>query len=411
VVLLVVAGLSLSGGVAGAGFDPQPADRGGMLMIGQLAPQTGDLSSIVSSLTTPVTMAIDEINAAGGVLGQSVGYAVADDGTQPDVAATSLQHLLESDRVDAVVGPASSGTMLGILDEVRKAHVPICSGSNTSTDLSTADAGGYYFRTAPSDRLQGRALAEVVLKDRHKRIAVLARDNVENRALGNPLINRLEGGGAAIVADIRFDPDVKSFDSYVKKVAAAKPDAVVVLGDQTDNDVVKTLIDRGLGPQRMPSYVTDAMRTDTFASTVDPTNPGAVAGIKGTSAAAAPTDVHNPFPENFQATGVQPIFSAYYYDCTILTALAAEKAHSDKPGKIKDSFAANTRGRNTCNTFADCKALLDAGKTIQYQGASAVFPRMNKFGSFEPRAGAYEVWAFDGNGQDVLLPTPQIRVG
>ena len=414
VVLFVVIGVvSVFGGTAG-GFDPHPTGKGdGTLTIGQLSPQTGSLSTIAPSLTTPVTTAIDEINAAGGVFGQPVSYSVANDGNEPDIALGSLEMLLESGKVDAVMGPASSGTMLGMLDDTRAAHVLMCSGSNTSSDLSTANSGGYYFRTAPSDRLQGPALAKLVLDDHHKRIAILDRNDPENRAaLGKGLRNTITHGGAKIVADVTFDPDATSFDSYVEKVAAKKPDAVVVLGDETDNDVVKTMIDKGLGPQQVPIYVPDAMRTNAFASAVDPSNPGAVAGIKGTSPAAAPAGVHSRFPDKFAATGVSPIFSAYYYDCTILTALAAEKAKSDDPAKIKDVFAANTRGKDKCNTYAACKTLLDEGKTIEYQGASAIFPHMNKFGKFEPDAGAYEIWSFDSAGRDVVQPTdPQIRIG
>ena len=415
VVFFVVIGtVSVFGGAAGAGFDPQPTGKGdGTLTIGQLAPQTGSLSSIAPSLTAPVTTAIDEINAAGGVFGQPVSYSVADDGTEPAVALVSLEMLLESGRADAIMGPASSGTMLGMVDDTRAAHVLMCSGSNTSSDLSTANSGGYYFRTAPSDRLQGPALAKLALEHHHKRIAILDRNDPENRmALGEGLRKTLAHGGAKIVADVAFDPDATNFDSYVEKIAAKKPDAVVVLGDETDNDVVKAMIDKGLGPQQLPIYLPDAMRTNSFASAVDPGNPGAVAGIRGTSPAAAPAGVHNSFPETFAATGVPPIFSAYYYDCTILTALAAEKAKSDDPAKIKDVFATNTRGRNKCNTYAACKALLDEGKTIEYQGASAVFPHMNKFGRFEPDAGTYEIWSFDDAGRDVVQPTdPQIRIG
>ena len=376
VVVVVAVVVTATGSIADAGFDPQPTGKGdGTLTFGQLAPHTGALNSIVSSLTAPVTMAIDEINDAGGVLGQPVNYAVADDGTEPDVALVSLEMLLESGKVDAVMGPASSGTMLGILDDVRAARVLVCSGSNTHVDLSTADSGGYYFRTAPSDRLQGPALAKLVLKDGHKRIAVLARSDPENRlALRKPLMTALTDGGAKVVADVAFDADAPSFDSYVERVAAAKPDAVVVLGVETDNDVVKTMIDKSLGPQQVPIYLPDAMRTNSFAGTVDPTNPGAVAGIKGTSPAAAPKGVHNSFPERFRATGVEPIFSAYYYDCTILTALAAEKAKSDDPAKIKQVFASNTRGKHKCNTFADCERLLDQGETIKACRAAARKP-------------------------------------
>jgi branched-chain amino acid transport system substrate-binding protein len=172
------------------------------------------------------------------------------------------------------------------------------------------------------------------------------------------------------------------------------------------------MIGQGLGPQQVAVYTADGMRTDTFGQLVDPNNPGVVAGIKGTAPAAAPAGVQSPFLEKFAATGVDPLFSAYYYDCTILTALAAEKARSDDPAKMKRTFAANTRGKVKCDAFADCKKALDDKKAIQYRGASAVFPRMNDFGKFEPRAGTYEVWAFDAGARDIVEPPEtQIKVG
>src|ERR1700704_1722938 len=118
-VLLVVIGLAAAvqsgaAGTAGAG-DPQPTGIGnGTLTIGQLAPQTGQLNNLLPSFTAPVTLAIEEMNAAGGVLGQPVGYALADDGSNPDVAIASIKQLLEGGSVDAIMGPATSGTTIGI---------------------------------------------------------------------------------------------------------------------------------------------------------------------------------------------------------------------------------------------------------------------------------------------------------
>ncbi len=413
IVIGLFAALTVGAGAIPTKPSPPRGDVNGQLTIGQLAPLTGALSSIASSLTTPVMMAINEINAGGGALGQPVTYTLRDDGTEPGVAIVTAKDLLGPNKVDAIIGPTSSGTTLGIIDDLRDARVLVCSGTNTNVDLSTTDSGGYYFRTAPSDRLQMPALARLVLKDGHKKIGILVRGDPENRGtLQKPLKTTLTKGGAKIVADVAFDPDATSFDAYVDRVAAKKPDAVVVLGDESDNDVIKTMIDKGLGPQQIPIYLPDAMRTNTFASEVDPNNPGVVAGIKGTSPAAAPAGVQNSFPDTFKATGVEPIFSAYNYDCTILTALAAEKAKSDDPAKMKQVFAANIWGKHKCNTYAGCKKLLDEGKTIQYQGASAVFAHMNKFGTFEPNAGVYEIWSFDNAGRDIVQPTdPQIRVG
>jgi ABC-type branched-subunit amino acid transport system substrate-binding protein len=311
------------------------------------------------------------------------------------------------------MGPTSSGITLNILDEVRRRGVLVCSGSNTSAELSTTDSGGYYFRTTPSDRLQGPALGRLVLKDGRKKVGILARRDTYGIGLARSVKQTLENGHAKVVADVSYDPDATSFDREVQRVIDKKPDAVVVLGFESDgSDIVRTLSAKGLSPQQFPIYTADGMRTNAFPTLLDPNNPAAAAGIKGTSPATQPAGVQHPFLDAFNATGIDPIYSSFYYDCTTLTALAAEKAKSDDPAKMKKVFAANTKGKEQCTTFADCKRLLDTGKTISYQGASAAFKHMNKFGTFEPNAGVYEVWAFDATGRDVTAPPEtQIRIG
>ena len=409
---LATAVLAAGPGAAGAGEQ----DRGnvnGSLELGQLASQTGELSNIVQSLTVPVTMAVDDINAAGGVLGKPVTYTVADDANDPETASESLEGLLEDAKVDAIMGPTSSGVTLNLLDEVRRRGVLMCSGSNTSAELSTTDSDGYYFRTTPSDRLQGPALADLVLKDGRKKVGILARRDTYGVGLAQSVTKALEKGKAKVVADVSYDPDAKSFDKEVQRVVAKKPDAVIVLGFENDgSDIVRTLTAKGLSPQQFPVYSADGMRTNAFPTLLDPNNPAAAGGIKGTSPATQPAGVQSPFFDAFSTTGIDPIYSSNYYDCTVLTALAAEKAKSDDPAKMKEVFAANTRGKEECRTFADCKQLLDAGKTIHYEGASAAFPHMNKFGKSEPNAGVFEVWQFDENGRDVTAPPEtQIRIG
>ena len=409
---LVAAVLATAGGAAGAG----EAKRGNVnqtLEIGQLTAQTGQLSNLVPSLTVPVTMAVDEINAAGGVLGKPAVYTVADDATDPAVASESLEALLEDAKVDVIIGPSSSGTAINLLEEVRRRQALVCSGSNFSAELSTADSGGFYFRTTPSDRLQGPALAQLVLDDDRKKVGILARRDAYGVDLSSSVKKALAKGKAKVVADVAYNPDARNFDRAVQRVIDKKPDAIVVLGFDSDgSDIVRTLIANGVSPQQFPIYAADGIRTNAFPGLVDPNNPGVVAGIKGTSPAVAPAGAQSPFLEAFNATGVDPVYSAFYYDCTILAALAAEKAKSDDPAKMKEAFAANTKGKNECTTYAQCKQLLDEGKTIHYQGASATFRNMNKFGEFEPNAGVYDIWSYDAAGQDISgPPEAQIRVG
>jgi ABC-type branched-subunit amino acid transport system substrate-binding protein len=407
--------LSVYGGAAG-GSPTKPPDRGnvnGTLEIGQLAPQTGQLSNIVQSLTTPVTMAIGDINAAGGVLGKPVTYTLADDGTDPTVASQSLDRLLNSDKVDAIMGPASSGTMLGIIDKVRSAGVLTCSGSTTSPALTKAKSGGYFIRTAPPDTLQGQALAELVIKDGHSKVGILVRNDAYGVGFGKALDKALKQGGAKVVANVAYDANATNFDADVQKVADKKPDAVIVIGFNDDGSkVVKTMIGKNLAPSQVAVYTADGMQSSRFGPTVDPSNPAVVAGMKGTAPAFEPGGVQSDFPARFKATGIDPIFSAYYYDCMILTALATEKVKSEDSAKIRKAFAANTRGKEPCTTFADCKALLDQRKTIHYEGASSTFKNFNKFGTFQPTAGVYDVWSYDSSAKISTQPqSDQIRIG
>jgi branched-chain amino acid transport system substrate-binding protein len=393
-----------------AGAQSSRGNVDGQLVIGGLFPQTGSLSAIAQSLSTPVEIAIGEINAAGGVNGQSVKLVSADDGTDPNVASTSLDRLLQSDKVDVIVGPASSGTMLGILDKVKTAGVLVCSGSTTSAELTTkgATAKGYFTRTAPPDKLQGPALAQLVLKDGHSKVGVLVRNDSYGIGFGKALKSALTSGGAKVVADVAYDPNGANYDADVQKVANAKPDAIIVIGFNDDGaKIVNTMIGKGVGPADLPVYTADGMQSSKFATTLDPSDPSKADGIKGTAPAASPSGVKSPFQAKFAATGITPIFSAYYYDCTNLIALAAEKVKSDDPAKFKNAFTQNLKGKVTCNDFASCKKALDAGDTIHYSGASSTF---KKFGKFEPRTGAYELWHYDATGK-VVTDSGQIQIG
>ena len=245
-------------------------DRGnvnGQLVLGALLPQSGDLSAIYKSLHTPVTMAVAEINAAGGVNGKPVVLKEADDGTSPDVATTSLDVLLTSDKADAIIGAASSTTELGIIDKIKTNGVVDCSGSNTAAELSVAGgaAGGYYFRTAPSDDLQGPALAQLLLNDNRHKIAILTRNDSYGTGFGSSLAKALTGGGADVIVKNAYDPKSADFKADVAKVAGKGADAIVVIGFNDDGGkVVKEMIAQNIGPKQVQIYTADGMQGSSF---------------------------------------------------------------------------------------------------------------------------------------------------
>lgn len=381
---------------SGNGGDDNSSSVDGTLKVGALIPQTGDLAAIVKSLQTPIEMAIEEINAAGGVNGKDVVLSLSDDGTNPDVAKGSFDTLVSSDKVDAIVGPAPSGVALALMDKIKSNGIDTCSGSTTSAELSDADDGGYFFRTAPPDKFQGPALAQVVLGDGYSKVAIVTRNDSYGTGFGSALASALADGGAEVAINAAYDPAASDFKSDVSAVKDAGPDAVVVIGFSDDGGkIIKEMIAQGVGPADIPIYTADGMQGSSFYKGIDENDASVVEGIKGTAPAAAPNGVTSPFNDAFKEKGVDPIFSAYYYDCTMLIALAAQAAGSDDPAEIKDKMLEVSSGGEKCNTYADCLALLEDGKDIDYDGASGPVDLSD---AGEPTSGVYDVWAYAADG-------------
>ncbi len=146
----------------------------GTLTVGTLLPQTGSLAFLGPPEFAGVGLAVKEINAAGGVLGKPVVEIDSDSGdTSTDIASQSVDRLL-SQNVDTIVGAASSGVSLTVIDKITGAGVIEISPANTSPTFTDYADNGLYFRTAPSDVLQGRVLGDLILGDGFSNVGILA---------------------------------------------------------------------------------------------------------------------------------------------------------------------------------------------------------------------------------------------
>jgi len=164
----------------------------GTLNVGSLLPQTGDLAYLGPPEFAGVDLAIKEINDAGGVLGQQVGSSKADsgDGT-PDIAGASVDTLL-NDKADVIIGAAASGVSLSVIDKITGAGVVQFSPANTAAAFDTYEDQGLYFRTAPSDRLQGQVLGNMAVEDGFSNVAVMARQDAYGEGLAEQVVQTLE---------------------------------------------------------------------------------------------------------------------------------------------------------------------------------------------------------------------------
>jgi branched-chain amino acid transport system substrate-binding protein len=386
---------------------PAPAVDG-HLALGALVPVSGPVSAVAPAFTIPVKLAVDEMNLAGGFHGQPVTLTVADDGSTVATGRAALATMVRDQHVDAVVGPSSSEVAAALIPELATDHVVMCSGSNTAGALSALDSGGYYFRTAPPDRLQAVALARLVAAGGARRPFVVAPGVGADPRLPDEVVTALRARGlrpaVATARELRNGPALGA------ALTRAHADAVVLLGLPTAvAPVLRLLVDQGKGPQQIPTYGNDGLESADLGAMVDPARGFVVAGLRGTTPAGAPAGIDHPFNARLAATGVDPFFSASAYDCTILIGLAARAAATDAADAIRARLPALLTGAHDCSTFADCSALLDRHRSIHYRGA---FSRFDRWQRFEPGSGTFDVWTLGLDAHPTLgPPTSQIRVG
>jgi ABC-type branched-subunit amino acid transport system substrate-binding protein len=229
----------------------------GVLKIGTLLPETGSLAFLGPPEIAGVKVAIEEINAAGGVLGKPVESTFSDSGdTSTDIASQSVDRLL-SENVDAIVGAASSSVTLSVIDKVVGAGVTMFSPANTSSTLSDYEDKGLYFRDAPPDIIQGKVLAEVIAEDGYSSVYILNLDDAYGNGLAENLTSSFEESGGEVIDAVAYDPQAQTFEAEVGDAKAADPDAIVVIGFEESSRIVAEMIRQGIGPADIPVYGTD----------------------------------------------------------------------------------------------------------------------------------------------------------
>ena len=229
----------------------------GILKIGSLLPETGSLAFLGPPEFAGLAYAIDEINAAGGVLGAPVEYTQGDSGdTTTDIASVTSDRLI-AENVDAIIGAASSGVTLTVIDKITEAGVTMFSPANTSTALTDYPDNGLYFRDAPPDGLQGAVVAQLLLEDGNASAYILNLDDAYGNGIAAVINDVLTASGVEVLGVVAYDPAATGFDSEVADVVSADPDAVVLISFDEGSRILRTMIEQGIGPQSKNFYGTD----------------------------------------------------------------------------------------------------------------------------------------------------------
>jgi ABC-type branched-subunit amino acid transport system substrate-binding protein len=344
----------------------EEAPTGDGLVIGTILPETGPLAFLGPPQIESVNLALEDINAAGGVLGSDVSVVNGDEAGDAAVASQSAERLL-GEGVHAIVGAAASGMSFAIIDQIVGAEVVQCSASNTAPDFTTYEDDGFYFRTAPPDTGQGPIMAEEIINDGNENVVIIARADDYGQGFADQVANALEEQGATVAETIIYDPEAASFDAEVQQATAANADAIALIAFDEGGQILQGLIEAGSGPADIAIYGGDGVASNTLWEQVDPNDEAVLEGMKVT-APGAEAEYNDRLGE---ITGGDTTFGGQAFDCVIAIALAAEAAGSVEPTDFVAEMRNVTGGEGTeCSTFEECKQLLEDGEEINYSGPS-----------------------------------------
>ncbi len=231
-------GATSSGGAAAGGAAANvslaPPYQGADIVLGEYASLTGDTATFGTSTHNAITMALDEINAKGGVLGKKVKVVVVDDASQTAQAATAVLRLINQNKVLAILGEVASSRSLAAAPICQKAGVPMISPSSTNPKVTKV--GDYIFRTCFTDTFQGAVDANFAFNELKARKVAVLTDNASDysKGLSEAFTTQFKKLGGTITTNSFYGKDEKDFRAQLTSIKAGSPDVIFVPGYYTE---------------------------------------------------------------------------------------------------------------------------------------------------------------------------------
>jgi len=220
---------------------------GGEILVGEYGSLTGPQATFGQSTHNGIMMAVDEVNAAGGVNGRKIKVLTEDDQSKQEEAANAVTKLISQQSVVAVLGEVASSASM--------AAGPICQANKTpmitpsSTNEKVTKIGDYIFRMCFIDNYQGPVMAQFALQDLGSKRGAILTDVKNDYSTGLTAVieETYKKAGIPIVAKQSYSNGDSDFRAQLTSVKAAKPDVIFIPGYYTDvGQIVSQARDLGI---------------------------------------------------------------------------------------------------------------------------------------------------------------------
>jgi len=203
----------------------QPAAAGGEIDLGAVFPLTGDVASYGKAAQRGIDLAIDEINAAGGVNGKRIKVIYEDTQGKSAPAISAAQKLISVNKVPLIFGAAASSVSVALCPIVNRDKVVLISPISSAKEL-TKEGGPYFFRVCPSDVVQANMMADWLIEDGHKTAGVIFVNNSWGQGLKDEFVEHFQEKGGKVVDIESCKEGDRELRTQLSKLKEANPSAI-----------------------------------------------------------------------------------------------------------------------------------------------------------------------------------------
>ncbi len=310
------------------------AASGKTIKIGTIQPISGAISAFGTQSRDAINMAVEEINASGGVLGKDLEVIVEDDEATPEKTVNAFKKLATQDKIVGLVGALTSKCSLAITKEAQQRKLVMI--SPTSTNDTVTDAGDYIFRACYNDSFQGVVVAQFAFSDLNGKNAAILYDNTNDysKGLTENFKKKFEELGGKITAQESYATGDKDFKAQITKIKGTNPD-VLFIPDyyNTVSLIAKQVRSAGMtipmlgadGWDEITNNAGDEMIDCYYSNHYSPDSQDAVV---------------QDFVKKYNAKfGMTPnALAALAYDATYILVDAIKEAGSTDPEKLKEAM-------------------------------------------------------------------------
>jgi len=343
----------------------KPSESGGptvgAIKIGEFASLTGKEATFGISSHEGTLMAIEEINAAGGVLGKKLELLTEDTQSKPGEPATVVNKLISRDGVVGILGEVASSRSLEAAPICQQNKIPMVSPSSTNPKVT--ETGDYIFRVCFIDPFQGTVMANFATKTlKATKIAIFTDVKSDySKGLAKFFKEQFLKNGGQIVTELDFNGGDKDFKAQLTAIKAANPEGVFVPGYYTDAALI-AIQAKQLG-LNVPLFGGDGWESEKLTEIGKDSVEGHYFSTHYSPEVGSEMSKH--FVENYRKRwgGKSPdALAACGYDSAIVLIDAIKRAGSTEGPKVREALAATKEFKAVTGTIT-INAQRDASKS------------------------------------------------